>query len=149
MLNFNFRHLGLTKALAPCSRGFHKNFTFLPGSGNHHGYEPQLDDDDPLIHSMCTDGHWMEGDKVLDRKTELPPNFYSTVSFTDKMLGMLDGRTEEEKQKPFFAYLAYTAPHWPLQAPPEKIKKYGESPVTTSLTSLDLTSPTTQSREVR
>lgn len=70
----------------------------------------------------------MEGDKVLDRKTDLPPNFYSTVSFTDKLLGMLDGRTDEEKRKSFFGYLAYTAPHWPLQAPPEKIQKYGESP---------------------
>lgn len=76
---------------------------------------------------MCTDGHWVEGDKFLDRRTELPPNFYSTTSFTDKMLGMLGERTEEEKQKPFFGYLAYTAPHWPLQAPPEKIQKYGES----------------------
>lgn len=28
-------HLGLTKELAPVSRGFDKNFTYLPGSGNH------------------------------------------------------------------------------------------------------------------
>ncbi|KAM6530405.1 hypothetical protein FALCPG4_008532 [Fusarium falciforme] len=35
-------HLGLTKEFAPCSRGFKKNFTFLPGSSNNHAYEPQL-----------------------------------------------------------------------------------------------------------
>lgn len=29
-------HLGLTKELAPCSRGFDRNFSLLPGAGNHH-----------------------------------------------------------------------------------------------------------------
>ena len=67
---FNRKHLGLTNPLAPCSRGFHKNFTFLPGSGNHDGYEPQLDADDPPIHSLCTGGHEIEGDRFLDRKTQ-------------------------------------------------------------------------------
>ena len=26
--------------------------------------------------------------------------------------------------KPFFAYLAYTSPHWPLQAPQKSFAKY-------------------------
>jgi arylsulfatase A-like enzyme len=119
------RHLGLTKEFAPCSRGFKKNFTFLPGAGNHHGWEPQLDATEPIIHALSTDGHWMEGDKFLDRQNDLPDNFYSTNSFTDKMLEMLKGRTDEEKRQPFFGYLAYTAPHWPLQAPKSVIQKYG------------------------
>jgi arylsulfatase len=42
-------HLGLTKEYAPCSRGFKKNFTFLPGSGNHFAYEPQLDSGNVLV----------------------------------------------------------------------------------------------------
>ena len=37
-------HLGFSKDLAPCSRGFDKNFTFLPGAGNHYAWEPQLAD---------------------------------------------------------------------------------------------------------
>lgn len=40
------------------------------------------------------------------------------------MIDYLKGRNEEEKEKPFLAYLAYTAPHWPLQAPQEVIDKY-------------------------
>lgn len=119
------RHLGLTKELAPCSRGFDKVFAFLPGSGNHYGYEPQLDSDEFYIPFLNTDGHWMEGDKFLNRKTDLPADFYSTNSFTDKLIGFWEDRTEEERQKPFFSYLASTAPHWPLQASPEKIQKYG------------------------
>jgi arylsulfatase len=68
----------------------------------------------------------MEGDKILDRTADLPKHFYSTRTFTDKMIGFLDNRTEEESQKPFFAYLPYTAPHWPLQAPRDIIEKYGK-----------------------
>lgn len=40
------------------------------------------------------------------------------------MIQYLQERNEEEKEKPFFGYLAYTAPHWPLQAPKEVIDKY-------------------------
>lgn len=48
-------------------------------------------------------------------KTEDPEGFYSTDAYTKRMIEYLDERTEEEKSKPFFAYLPYTAPHWPLQ----------------------------------
>ncbi|RFU27458.1 hypothetical protein B7463_g8879, partial [Scytalidium lignicola] len=116
-------HLGLTKELAPCSRGFTKNFSFLPGAGNHHGYEPQLDDD-VYFPALKTDGHWMEGEEFINHRTQLPKDFYSTVSFTDKLIQFLKERTDEEKDQPFFAYLPFTAPHWPLQAPKHVIKKY-------------------------
>ncbi|KAJ9639277.1 hypothetical protein H2204_003888 [Knufia peltigerae] len=117
-------HLGLTQELAPASRGFQKNFTFLPGAGNHYAYEPQLDDDEFVIPVLKTEGRWMEGEKFIDMKTELPKDFYSTTSFTDKLLEYLDGRTPNERDAPFFAYLPFTAPHWPLQAPREVVAKY-------------------------
>ena len=44
--------------------------------------------------------------------------------YTDKMVEFLGDRTEEEKEKPFFGYLAYTAPHFPLQCFPEDKAKY-------------------------
>jgi arylsulfatase A-like enzyme len=116
----------MTKELAPCSRGFDKNFSLLPGAGNHHNYEPQLDDGEYQAPGMK--GFWMEGNECLDRSTDLPEDFYSTRSFTDKMIGFLKDRTEDESQKPFFAYLPYTAPHWPLQAPRDIVEKYGRHP---------------------
>ena len=61
---------------------------------------------------------------MLDRKADMPQDFYSTKTFTDKLLAYLDKRTATEREQPFFAYLAYTAPHWPLQAPQEVIRKY-------------------------
>ncbi|KAJ5326669.1 uncharacterized protein N7506_009771 [Penicillium brevicompactum] len=96
-------HLGLTKELAPCSRGFDKNFSLLPGASNHYNYEPQLDDGEFKAPCLNTDGFWMEGSEKLNRSNDLPADFYSTKTFTDKMLGFLKGRTEEESQKPFFA----------------------------------------------
>ncbi|KAF4828386.1 putative sulfatase [Colletotrichum tropicale] len=117
-------HLGLSKELAPCSRGFTKSFSFLPGSGNHHAYEPQLDDDEFKIPCLNTEGHWMDGDKFINHRTDLPKDFYSTRYFTDRMIKFLEERNEKEKDEPFFAYLPFTAPHWPLQAPREVVEKY-------------------------
>ncbi|KAJ0300521.1 hypothetical protein COL5a_006794 [Colletotrichum fioriniae] len=117
-------HLGLTKELAPCNRGFTKNFTFLPGSGNHHAYEPQLDDDEFKIPCLDTEGHWMDGDEFINHRTDLPDDFYSTRYFTDRMINFLKERDEKEREQPFFAYLPFTAPHWPLQAPQEVVNKY-------------------------
>lgn len=50
--------------------------------------------------------------------------FYSSHSFAQNLIESLDNRTNEEKAKPFFAYLAFSAPHWPLQCLPEDRDKY-------------------------
>lgn len=116
-------HLGLDKETAPCSRGFDKSFVFLSGCCNHFNFEPQLDDPSHNIFTpMQTTKFWMKDGEFLDRKKDLPENFYSTNTFTDKLLEYLSAR--EDSDKPFFAYLPYTAPHWPLQAPRETITKY-------------------------
>lgn len=114
----------MKRETAPCSRGFDKSFVYLAGAGNHYAVEPQLDEGIPRLPSLCGDGLWMEDDKFIDRKRDLPSNFYSTKSFTDSMLDFLQHRTDEQRASPFFGYLAYTAPHWPLQAPKGAILKY-------------------------
>ena len=50
--------------------------------------------------------------------------FYSTTYFTDRMIQYLDERTPDESTKPFFGFLPFTAPHFPLQAFPEDKAKY-------------------------
>lgn len=67
---------------------------------------------------------WMRDDATLDRTNpaHVPSDFYSTTTFTDELISYLEGR--EKKDQPFFAYLPFTAPHWPLQAPKEIIDKY-------------------------
>ncbi|KAK7212565.1 hypothetical protein V2G26_019743 [Clonostachys chloroleuca] len=116
-------HLGMTPDVSPSARGFKKSFGFLPGCGNHFNYEPQFDaDEDSML--LTSDGFWMENENHIDRKKDLPKDFYSTNFFTDKLVEMLADRTDEEKEQPFFSYLAYTAPHWPMQAPQEVVDKY-------------------------
>ncbi|KAM3554334.1 hypothetical protein ARSEF4850_006504 [Beauveria asiatica] len=116
-------HLGMTPDVSPSARGFKKSFGFLPGCGNHFNYEPQFDQtEDTML--LTSDGFWMENEENIDRKKDLPDDFYSTNFFTEKLIDILANRTEAEKQKPFFSYLAYTAPHWPMQAPEEVIEKY-------------------------
>ncbi|ROW10413.1 hypothetical protein VMCG_01606 [Cytospora schulzeri] len=118
-------HLGLKKELSPHARGFDKSFVYLAGSGNHYNNEPQLDNyTGPKSPPVWGDGLWMRDDVFLDRKRDIPQDFYSTTAFTDEMIQYLEGRTPEEREKPFLGYLAYTAPHWPLQAPKAVIDKY-------------------------
>ncbi len=49
-------------------------------------------------------------------------NFYTTNAFTDYALDFLDDTGK--KDKPFFLYVAYNAPHYPLQAPKEDVERY-------------------------
>ena len=60
----------------------------------------------------------------LDREpfTTKNKNFYATNAFTDYALQFLD--EADHKDKPFFLYMAYNAPHYPLHALPEDIEKY-------------------------
>lgn len=120
-------HLGMLPGLSPSARGFDRCAALLPGAGNHFNYEPQLEraNGKPKAPSFMTgEGFWMEGDRYIDRATELPGDFYSTAYFTDRMLEYLGDRDKEESKKPFFGYLAYTSPHWPLQAPRAVIDRY-------------------------
>ncbi|KAM0327109.1 hypothetical protein ACHAQA_006237 [Verticillium albo-atrum] len=116
-------HLGLSRETSPSARGFDKSYVFLSGCGNHYNYEPQLDDPSHGLFTPMNSGKfWMKDAEFLDRTKDIPDDFYSTTTFSDKMIDYLESR--EDKDQPFFAYLPFTAPHWPLQAPREVIDKY-------------------------
>lgn len=117
-------HLGLKPEHHPVKRGFKKSFALLPGCANHYGHEPQYDDphhEPDKFFETATRALHAENDIILDR---LPDGFYSSDAYAEKLMGYLDGRTAEEKQQPFFAYLPFSAPHWPLQAPKDVCDKY-------------------------
>ena len=63
---------------------------------------------------------WADGLEVMRPFTPSDPDFYATDAFTDHALDYLN----EVRDEPFFLYVAYTAPHYPLQALPEDIAKY-------------------------
>lgn len=57
--------------------------------------------------------------------TDFPKDYYITDDFTTKAVDYI--RSQTSQQKPFFLYLAYTAPHWPLQAPEKDIEAYKDT----------------------
>jgi len=63
--------------------------------------------------------HWfLDGDRY-----QVPvEGFYNTDALTDQAVEFVEEAAG--KEKPFFLYAAYMAPHWPLHAKPEDIAKY-------------------------
>lgn len=104
-------HLGLTEESSPAGRGFDKSFAMLQGGAG--AFSNMLAVVGPDKAQYREDGKRVE---------VLPPDFYSTQFYTTRMIDYIDGDREDDS--PFFAYLAYTAAHWPLQAPETSIKKY-------------------------
>jgi len=102
-------HLGLTPEQDPHARGFGRSFALLQGGHNHFGTD------------VGTTATYTEQGKAL---TRLPSDFYSSDYFASRLIDFLGERPEQGKARPFFAYLAFTAPHWPLQAPPDDIARY-------------------------
>lgn len=62
---------------------------------------------------------------MLDtQEVDTPEDWYATTAFTDYALDFIQEHQTQQPEKPFFCYLAYTAPHWPLHAPEEVVQKY-------------------------
>jgi arylsulfatase A-like enzyme len=61
----------------------------------------------------------VDGEKPIK---EVPKDYYSTIALTDSAVQYVKRYAEDDK--PFFMYLAYHAPHWPLMAPERYVKKY-------------------------
>lgn len=103
-------HLGYEKQHSPAARGFDKSFALLGGGAGH------------LSSLGLTKYSPIASYRENGELVELPDDFYSTRFYVERMIRYLSERTDSER--PFFAYLAYTAPHWPLQAPRESIARH-------------------------
>ena len=105
-------HLGMHPDRSPRSRGFEQSFAMLYGAGSHFS---DMAGGDAHRHPVL----YRDNGLLID---ELPDDFYSTTFYTDRIIEQIDSNVDDGR--PFFAYLAYTAPHWPLQAPDSIIDKY-------------------------
>jgi arylsulfatase len=102
-------HVGDPEKAHPENRGFDRTFSLIWGSSNYFNLEPFISES-------------MEITMKLDGKEYTPPeDFYMTRAFTDHAIQFVEERNEEQ---PFFLYLSYTAPHWPLHALPGDIKRF-------------------------
>jgi arylsulfatase len=103
-------HLGSKPGTLPGDRGFERSFALMEGGANH------------FDQRGVTTKHPVADYREQDKPVALPKDFYSSKTYTDKLIEYLNA--DQQDGKPFFAYLAYTAPHWPLQAPRNYIDKY-------------------------
>ena len=102
-------HLGKTPESNPHQKGFEHSFVLLEGAGNHYNNRSALYN---KLSSYTEDGNptsWTEGN-------------YSTDFYTDKLIEYID--SDKRDNKPFFAFAAYTSPHWPLQVDKKYWEKY-------------------------
>jgi arylsulfatase len=104
-------HLGLDEAHGPQRKGFERSFVLLPGGASHFSDATGLTE---------------QGERAVyqedGRDVALPAGFYSTASYTDKLIDFIRGGLADGR--PFFAYAAYTSPHWPLQVPDAELDRY-------------------------
>ena len=105
-------HLGEQEERRPHSRGFERTFSFLGGGVSHFNDQRALSAFEQPHTKYSEDGKTVEN---------LPEDFYSSGYYTDKMMQYL---TEQNDNEPFFGYLAFTAPHDPLQVPDSWLDKY-------------------------
>jgi arylsulfatase len=100
-------HLGIDDEKKPSARGFERTFALMDGGASHlelRGLGPKVYRED--------------GEEL----SALPDDFYSTNTYTDKMIEFIAANADDDK--PFFGYLALTSPHWPLQVPAEELERY-------------------------
>ena len=102
-------HLGQEHGVVPWNRGFDRSLNspvggfYFPADKNTH---------------LFLNGH----DVGRGGKEGVPADWYSTDLWTEYGLKFID--EAQAAKKPFFLYLAYNAPHFPLEAPAEDIAKF-------------------------
>jgi arylsulfatase A-like enzyme len=68
--------------------------------------------------------HTLDGQPLPPVK--LGDGYYSTTAITDRAIEFLKEHQVQHADAPFFEYVAYVVPHFPLQAPPEDIARVGD-----------------------
>jgi arylsulfatase A-like enzyme len=94
----------------PKARGFERSHALMSLAGD---YYPPTGADLPTPHENF---RYLEDGAAVP-----PPEAYIADVWTDKLIGWLNADAADGR--PFFAYAAYTTPHFPLQAPAEAIAR--------------------------
>ena len=89
----------------PFERGFDRHFGFMGGGTDFF---------------LCDDSFTLDGKPWPVPKKD----FYVTTALTEQAVRFIREEKQAHPEKPFFLYLAYNAPHAPIQAPAEMVAKY-------------------------
>ena len=104
--------LGAKDGHFPEDRGFDRSFAIVHGGASHF-------EDGRGLQSFLDPAVYREDGQPVE---ELPPGYFSSANLTDKLIEHIE--SDRDSDQPFFAYLAFTAPHWPLQATEDWIDRY-------------------------
>ncbi len=88
----------------PLQRGFDRYYGLIRGASSYFDPTEMVNNNDTLLTT--------------------PDGFYMTNAVADSSVSFINDHFKMNKKNPFFMYVAFTAPHWPLQAPEEAIAKY-------------------------
>ncbi|MCR9197813.1 MAG: arylsulfatase [Planctomycetaceae bacterium] len=105
-------HLGMhDETLWPRQRGYDRFFGSLPGATR-------------FFFPEHPRGMTLGNTPIDVPESTTEEAFYTTDAFTDYAMQFVDDHGREHSGDPFFLYLAFTAPHWPLQAFEDDIARY-------------------------
>lgn len=104
-------HLGMKdRTQWPLQRGFDRYYGCLDGATN-------------FFFPEHPRGITLDNTPLTELKSTTERRYYTTDAFTDYAIRFLDEERRADN-RPFFLYLAYTAPHWPLHAHEEEVARY-------------------------
>ncbi len=107
-------HLGVREDCRPSEHGFESWFGFLAGCVDYFSHIMYWGDRDPL-HDL-----WDEGTEVFDNGR------YLTDMITERAVSSI--RAGIRSGQPFFTYVAYNAPHYPMHAPRAYLDRFPDLP---------------------
>jgi arylsulfatase len=91
----------------PLQRGFDEFFGTIIGAGSF--YDPNT---------------LTRGNQNIEHEAQRDKDFFYTDAISDQAAAYIRQHAQQRGDQPFFQYVAYTAPHWPLHAHEEDIAKY-------------------------
>jgi arylsulfatase len=94
----------ISKASWPIARGFDRFYGTIAGAGNYFFPNALVEDERPIE---------PEGE-----------DYYYTEAISERAAAFVREHAARHPDRPFFLYVAYTAPHWPLHAREEDIARY-------------------------
>ena len=107
---------------SPVTRGYDRFYGMLGGCENHFNPGSKAISGQPAPTHKNNGNRWVLDGQREDDFIPQDSEFYDTDAFTDRALQWLD--EYQETDRPFLLFMAYTAPHWPLQARPQDIARY-------------------------
>ena len=91
----------------PLQRGFDEFYGTIIGAGSF--YDPNT---------------LTRGNENIEHEAKADPSFFYTDAISDQAVAFIDQHQQKTPDTPFFTYVAYTAPHWPLHAHEDDIARY-------------------------